>query len=73
MFVVFPEAFTEKHSPQTAHNLLQEEVARAEEQSEVILKSFASFIYPESFSVSFMLSPCPHCIKRRVKFWHVIF
>jgi len=36
IFLVFPEAFTEKHSPQTAHNLLQEEVARAEEQSEVI-------------------------------------
>lgn len=53
MFVVFPETFTEKHSPQTAHNLLQEEVARAEEQSEVILKFFASFIYPESLSVSF--------------------
>lgn len=34
------EAFTEKHSPQTAHNLLQEEVTRAEEQSEELLERF---------------------------------
>lgn len=31
-----PEAYTEKHSPKTAQNLLLEDVARAEEESEVI-------------------------------------
>ncbi len=61
----FSEPFTEKHSPQTAHNLLQEEVARAEDQSEVISKSFASFIYTETLCVSFLLGPYPPCIKRQ--------
>ncbi|KAI5089448.1 vacuolar protein sorting-associated protein 37D, partial [Silurus meridionalis] len=34
------ETYMQKHSPQTAQNLLQEEVAHAEEQSEELLKRF---------------------------------
>ncbi|XP_051524510.1 vacuolar protein sorting-associated protein 37D [Myxocyprinus asiaticus] len=48
------EAFTQKHSPQTAHNLLQEEVARAEEQSEDLLERFMEGHVPlEEFMDSF--------------------
>ncbi len=64
----FPEAFTEKHSPQTAHNLLQDEVTRAEDQSEVISKSF---IYTETLCVSFLLSPCIKRQQNAGTFWHV--
>lgn len=66
------EAFTEKHSPQTAHNLLQEEVTRAEEQSEVISKPLASFMSPKTLSVSFHLGPRPPCIKRQQKRSHIL-
>ncbi len=66
----FPEAFTEKHSPQTAHNLLQDEVTRAEDQSEVISKSF---IYTETLCVSFLLSPCIKRQQNAGTFWHVFF
>ncbi len=36
-----------------------------EDQSEVISKSFASFIYTETLCVSFLLGPYPPCIKRQ--------
>lgn len=39
LFCVVAEAHLQKHSLQTAQNLLQEEVARAEEHSEVKLSS----------------------------------
>ncbi|TRY91821.1 hypothetical protein DNTS_012451, partial [Danionella cerebrum] len=48
------EAFTEKHSPQTAQTLLQEEVAQAEEQSEELLERFMEGRVPlEDFLDSF--------------------
>lgn len=60
----FPEAFTEKHSPQTAHNLLQDEVARAEDQSEVISKSFAAFIYIQKLFVCLFFSVPTHPVSK---------
>ncbi|XP_072530529.1 vacuolar protein sorting-associated protein 37D [Salminus brasiliensis] len=48
------EGHMKKHSPQTAQNLLQEEVARAEEQSEALLDRFMEGQVPlEGFLDSF--------------------
>ncbi|XP_010869171.1 vacuolar protein sorting-associated protein 37D [Esox lucius] len=48
------EAHIQKHSLQTAHNLLQEDVARAEEQSEDLLEKFMEGTVPlEGFLDSF--------------------
>ncbi|XP_030648997.1 vacuolar protein sorting-associated protein 37D [Chanos chanos] len=48
------ETHMQKHSPQTAQNLLQEEVARAEEQSEDLLEKFMEGQVPlEGFLESF--------------------
>ncbi|KAG9282029.1 vacuolar protein sorting-associated protein 37D [Astyanax mexicanus] len=48
------EGHMKKHSPQTAQNLLQEEVARAEEQSEELLERFMEGQVPlEGFLDSF--------------------
>ncbi|XP_016413408.1 vacuolar protein sorting-associated protein 37D-like [Sinocyclocheilus rhinocerous] len=59
------EAFTEKHSPQTAHNLLQEEVARAEERSEELLEKFMEGHVPlEEFLDSFQSHRKTYHIRR---------
>ncbi|XP_077062651.1 vacuolar protein sorting-associated protein 37D [Siphateles boraxobius] len=59
------EAFTEKHSPQTAHNLLQEEVGRAEEQSEELLERFMEGHVPlEEFLDSFQSHRKTYHIRR---------
>ncbi|XP_067296043.1 vacuolar protein sorting-associated protein 37D [Pseudorasbora parva] len=59
------EAFTEKHGPQTAHNLLQEEVARAEEQSEELLERFMEGHVPlEEFLDSFQSHRKTYHIRR---------
>ncbi|KAJ8343027.1 hypothetical protein SKAU_G00329550 [Synaphobranchus kaupii] len=59
------EAHTEKHSPQTAQNLLQEEVARAEEESEDLLERFMEGGVPlEGFLESFQSSRRVYHIRR---------
>ncbi|XP_036380568.1 vacuolar protein sorting-associated protein 37D isoform X1 [Megalops cyprinoides] len=59
------EAYTEKHSPQTAQNLLQEEVARAEEESEDLLERFMEGQVPlEAFLDSFQSSRKVYHIRR---------
>ncbi|XP_016342836.1 vacuolar protein sorting-associated protein 37D-like [Sinocyclocheilus anshuiensis] len=59
------EVFTEKHSPQTAHNLLQEEVARAEERSEELLEKFMEGHVPlEEFLDSFQSHRKTYHIRR---------
>ncbi|XP_059405892.1 vacuolar protein sorting-associated protein 37D [Carassius carassius] len=59
------EAFTEKHSPQTAHNLLQEEVTHAEEQSEELLEKFMEGHVPlEEFLDSFQSRRKTYHIRR---------
>ncbi|XP_061106173.1 vacuolar protein sorting-associated protein 37D [Conger conger] len=59
------EANTEKHSPQTAQNLLQEEVARAEEESEDLLERFMEGQVPlEGFLESFQTSRRVYHIRR---------
>ncbi|XP_065140315.1 vacuolar protein sorting-associated protein 37D [Paramisgurnus dabryanus] len=59
------ESFTEKHSPHTAHNLLQEEVTRAEEQSEELLERFMEGHVPlEEFLDSFQSHRKTYHIRR---------
>ncbi|XP_035289823.1 vacuolar protein sorting-associated protein 37D [Anguilla anguilla] len=59
------EAYSEKHSPQTAQNLLQEEVARAEEESEDLLERFMEGSVPlEGFLESFQSSRRAYHIRR---------
>ncbi|XP_056602348.1 vacuolar protein sorting-associated protein 37D [Triplophysa dalaica] len=59
------EAFTERHSPHTAHNLLQEEVTRAEEQSEELLERFMEGHVPlEEFLDSFQSHRKTYHIRR---------
>lgn len=58
-FFVFAEARLQKHSLRTAQNLLQEEVARAEEHSEVKLSSFP-LVLAESLTRSFITLAAQH-------------
>ncbi|KAJ8394737.1 hypothetical protein AAFF_G00043370 [Aldrovandia affinis] len=59
------EVYTEKHSPQTAQNLLQEEVSRAEEESEDLLERFMEGNVPlEGFLESFQSSRKVYHIRR---------
>ncbi|KAG9341447.1 hypothetical protein JZ751_019257 [Albula glossodonta] len=59
------EVYTEKRSPQMAQNLLQEEVARAEEESEDLLERFMEGSVPlEGFLESFQSSRKVYHIRR---------
>lgn len=59
------EAHTEKHSPKTAQNLLLEEVARAEEESEDLLERFMEGRVPlEGFLESFQSSRKVYHVRR---------
>lgn len=59
------EAFTERHSPHTAHNLIQEEVTQAEEQSEELLERFMEGHVPlEEFLDSFQSHRKTYHIRR---------
>ncbi|XP_018597388.2 vacuolar protein sorting-associated protein 37D [Scleropages formosus] len=59
------ESHMQKHSPQTAQNLLQEEVARAEEESEDLLERFMEASVPlEGFLESFQSSRRTYHIRR---------
>ncbi|XP_062392134.1 vacuolar protein sorting-associated protein 37D [Sardina pilchardus] len=59
------EAYTEKHSPKTAQNLLLEEVGRAEEESEDLLERFMEGrVSLEGFLESFQSSRKVYHIRR---------
>ncbi|KAL4660580.1 vacuolar protein sorting-associated protein 37D [Arapaima gigas] len=59
------DSYIQKHSPQTAQNLLQEEVARAEEESEDVLERFMEGNVPlEGFLESFQSSRKTYHIRR---------